>query len=655
MNDHLLKLGDTLNERSRKMLDRPIWMIFTISIVATVFWLVQSQTIEMFVARTGSSPLHWIYASLDPVINAIDWPTGARNQGKSLPLHIYRLASLHTDFDLFTVMKFYMAMEVIAIFTATFVFFRTFSPNTEFLNAALYALIISLTAFAFMNLARFGYPFIWGLYYTLAASARLLGLTFIINNRPWAATVFLGLGLLIHPVMGIFAVIAGFVILLYRQPLTLRSYLFPAAVVSVPILGWILLSFANDQISGGGIPAKDWFFLTKTFNAHWYPAFLGVFDRFAGYHWLPTLSLMLVYTCISMSHKRTEKYIPEVHILVITFAVITAAGLTISYFEVSPFLIKLSLHRASDLMVIVAFVPVLIQLLEDFRNGAIIHRVLSLLLLTSPLVSLKLPGFPAIIALLYCIPFLRKIYAREQVIYRVIPIGLWVITLGFLLKHLVFVGTSNVTGLDQVKSMYSHAGLWLAPALTLLLFPKRYPWSRSFVLLICVSAFIVNLHMKNSLQFRTAKTFAVHDMQIWARNNTPKDALFMLDPGSYGGWRDISRRASFGTVREWLHNAWLYNSDYRLYKEGLRRLGLLGISLDEIYPYGSRLGRIRALLNTAKVRYYTANPTWFHNISKNEGVNYFVFEKRFLKDAPDGMKRVYDNKYFSVYAPVYPG
>ena len=46
--------------------------------------------------------MHWIYLSLDPEKSLVDWPTGTRNLGKSLPMHVYRLSDEYLDVDLFS-------------------------------------------------------------------------------------------------------------------------------------------------------------------------------------------------------------------------------------------------------------------------------------------------------------------------------------------------------------------------------------------------------------------------------------------------------------------------------------------------------------------------------------------------------------------------
>ena len=41
------------------------------------------------------------------------------------------------------------------------------------------------------------------------------------------------------------------------------------------------------------------------------------------------------------------------------------------------------------------------------------------------------------------------------------------------------------------------------------------------------------------------------DVQMWAKGNTPYDALFMPDPAHGYGWRDFVDSSSFGSLMEW--------------------------------------------------------------------------------------------------------
>ena len=122
----------------------------------------------------------------------------------------------------------------------------------------------------------------------------------------------------------------------------------------------VFLNFSNSEITSGAIPKEDWISLTKIFQYHWYPFYMGVFTNTSEKHFLPTISVMLLYV-IAWSKIKNENFIlfKEINIIVIFSFIITVLGLMISYYEVSPFLIKLSLHRASGLLVVVALVPII--------------------------------------------------------------------------------------------------------------------------------------------------------------------------------------------------------------------------------------------------------------------------------------------------------
>ncbi len=92
--------------------------------------------------------------------------------------------------------------------------------------------------------------------------------------------------------------------------------------------------------------------------------------------------------------------------------------------------------------------------------------------------------------------------------------------------------------------------------------------------------------------------------QEWARQNTPKDALFFVDPTLYYGWRDYSRRPSFGNLREWLYLAWAYNSDYALCQEGMRRFGEFGFSFQDCFGYDTPSEGLHALSLRLRQRVY---------------------------------------------------
>ena len=152
---------------------------------------------------------------------------------------------------------------------------------------------------------------------------------------------------------------------------------------------------------------------------------------------------------------------------------------------------------------------------------------------------------------------------------------------------------------------------------------------------------------KNFKRFENKKKLSMYQLQRWTKENTNKLDLIMLNPNYYGGWRDISERASFGTVKEWLHNAWLYDSNYEFYQEGIRRFSLLGLNPQNYYSF-SKYQALTKIMTDTKRSYYNKTNRWFKNMSDKENIKYFVFEKNDMKKNRYNLYCPYENKYYVI-------
>jgi hypothetical protein len=136
--------------------------------------------------------------------------------------------------------------------------------------------------------------------------------------------------------------------------------------------------------------------------------------------------------------------------------------------------------------------------------------------------------------------------------------------------------------------------------------------------------------------------------QLWARANSDRDALFMVDPGIYYGWRDYSRRSSFGNLREWLHMSWVYTADADAFREGLRRFGEFGIDLKPYLDQRPSATRGTAALTVAvRKRYNEADDGWRRGIAGRYGIDYFVILKSEWKSGSD-LPVAYENRSFLI-------
>jgi hypothetical protein len=136
--------------------------------------------------------------------------------------------------------------------------------------------------------------------------------------------------------------------------------------------------------------------------------------------------------------------------------------------------------------------------------------------------------------------------------------------------------------------------------------------------------------------------------QLWAKQNTPPAALFLVDPTIYYGWRDFSQRSSFGNMREWLHTSWLYDPKKVNYDEGLRRAAEFGF-----YPpnYLSESPPLNGFVKIDKVvgeHFYSYDADRFREIAKKYSLDYIVMKKDRLK-VRVLLPVAYENEFFVIH------
>ena len=141
------------------------------------------------------------------------------------------------------------------------------------------------------------------------------------------------------------------------------------------------------------------------------------------------------------------------------------------------------------------------------------------------------------------------------------------------------------------------------------------------------------------------------DVQLWAQSNSPEDALFMTDPSLGYSWRDYSRRSSFGTLREWLFSGWLYESNFEIYQEGMRRFNYLSINVNNYFHENPPALGWHKLRKKVKERYYSFGDDWRMDLASRYGIDYFVMIKGEM-NKPSKMPVAFENQYFVVLSLV---
>jgi len=164
--------------------------------------------------------------------------------------------------------------------------------------------------------------------------------------------------------------------------------------------------------------------------------------------------------------------------------------------------------------------------------------------------------------------------------------------------------------------------------------------------LIVYASVIWEINRKPSAD-EISKAKSYKEVQIWAKEYSASDALFMIDPSIYYGWRDYSQRSSFGAMREWLYSSWCYASNYEIYKEGLKRFNEFNISLDRYLHTRPSYAGFEKLNNDIKEKYYLFGDDWRLYMAEKYDVDYFVMNKNNIKKSSN-MPVVYENSVFVV-------
>jgi hypothetical protein len=611
-------------------------------VVGATFLYQRLRDLDLITALAGGSPIQWIYVDLVPFKAAIDWPSASRNYGVSLFMNLYRLLYEWFGVSPETALPGVVVVETLLIAAAFICLTRIVAPRTSPLLAALVVIIALWSSVRQNNLAKFAHPFFMGLYYNAGDAFRIFAIAAFVKDKILWAGLLLAVATAIHPTTGLMtAAFVGAGWLVTHREIPARRAALALLVFVTLTAAWVLVTQHGKDVSGGGIPVERWFALSKMMNFHWYP-----FDNgsYGNHLVLPYLSLVALLTLAFASRAPLSTLDRRMLAGMAAAALMTLTGMFISKYVAYPFLIKLALHRASDLIVMVGIVYIVADLWNTLLQGGWWRRTLAAVLILSPLFVPGVAGFPLAITVLYALPVFRK------------PKGLqWlavVSTAGLIAAAIAYFLTQEPQPLWNNSYIpyrfLMGAPPWLLAVLVLAVaaawvMPKARPAVLLFVGLVTV--FGVNNAVERFPPIdRERSIFAYYkDAQLWARANTRQDALFMPDPTIYYGWRDYSRRASFGNLREWLHDAWVYDSKAAVYAEGLRRFQEFGLPLEK-YIALSNVGQHAYVEITADVekQFYGFDTPRLRDMMVKYGIDYVVLIKSKMQH-PFALPTAYEN------------
>ncbi|GEM_PF-1113197 len=599
----------------------------------------RTSNLNVKAAWSGFSPIGYVYDKVHSENFEKDWPSGVGQFDKSIFMRLYPYMYESFGVPPEVLLPIVIGVHVLLLSLAYYFLARAMTEKAGHAEALVVVLLAVASGARDVNLARWGTPFFAGQFYATADILRIFAMVCALRGRVVIAGLLIGITFAVHPTMGIMGGVAVAAMFLVRPlQFNTKRFLLACACCMVVAVGWTFYTIDLSTVGSGIIGKNEWFHLTRLTNYHWYPVSLGVFDNFDGrlLGFVSVLALFVVYLpdTGSINVRRTLAGIGAA-------LGMTLLGILISTTDVYPTLVKLCLVRASEVAVMLALTYPAIGLFRDMSSASLFRQVLAALILLSAFVH---RGFdPLVTALLTGVVAWESYQRTQRSLKSCCLIGMVLMQVS-LFVYLHYKGHAP----GERGFLYVAVGVWLMSALYGLKhrFQVNSITLRGWGATVCLALLIGSsgYWVHQTKEPVSAEKYSYMDAQVWARNHTPIDSLFMTDPTICYGWRDFSRRSSFGNQREWAFCSWLYESDARLFEEGLQRLGEL--SVDPL-SYPPNISGTDIMNDDVQRRYYETNDAWRRSMSQRYGITHYVLRKELTKGA-SSWPVVYENEHFTI-------
>lgn len=635
--------------------------LLAVGVVLLVVAAVATRHVGLRAAVDGFSPAEFVYKRAHPEWFVKDFPSGVEQYAASAPMRMYEVAYELFGVDPTDLQTVYVAVEVLLAAGVTFVLGRTLLPQAPPGLLAIIVIFFLTGNLRQPDLGRWGQPLFYGLYYVLADTSRILGIVQVLRGRLFSAALLFGLSFAAHPIMALAGItFAGATLLADRHRQPLQGLLVSIALFTALATGWLLFALDIGALARDQVPTRDWVSLTLLNNVHFYPVEFGTFGAYHYENLLPLLSLLLL-AILGFDHPAADARVRQQVIAgFLAIAVLVTLGILFSHLKSSPLLIRMALHRSDDLVVSFAAVYAIAALWQRFLTAHTTVAVLAAVALTTPFMVPS--GVPLLFALLLAAAELlaarlnRSMSTRHYMLLALSAGALLLLLTYAALGMLLSWSTPAYTGFDSLGGTPWGATLAAVGMVVLAVLVRRRPINRSVaagvgIALVVLSA--VQWQWSNRPYPKSSKLARAQDykaVQDWARTSTPTGTLFMPVPTHYYGWRHFSQRPSFGNLREWLMTAWFYSSDAASYREGMRRFAEFDIALEPFLKYDRPIDGFSELnLQVARFYYNGLSSQRLTRLNATYGVEYAVFEKRFIQSLPE-LPVAYQNASYLVLA-----
>ena len=489
-------------------------------------------------------------------------------------------------------------------------------------------------------------------------------------------SVFLVLSFYCHIEMGFLGLlfIGGYLI---YKPIVFRDKRLLIGMMTFLVLAipQVILILTKSTVSNGGMLTDQWVKSTRLFSYHWYPITMKLFTTNAFREFFPILLLcFFFFTALRYQDIKDEKSLKVISGLIVCVT-LSVLGIVFSDVYPIPFLIKISLQRSSGLITFFGVIYIIQYLIKTIDKGNFFVTFLSVYCLF--IIVFAKPGI-AVLPLFIILYFdmKEKHFGPVKINSDSIFNGNIFLCTGFVLLAMItliciFKGNSKYlniiygylweplkyfnpfTGFDflikgggfKIYGILKYLVIASSLAATIIVFNERILKKYKaagilFINLLLVSSFLAIWLIQRDDYLRWQNRYSniassYMNVQLWAKNNTASDALFMPEPTHYYGWRDFSARSDFGNHREWGYASIAYNPDQKRFKEGLKRMKALGLNISRIsienimnsssFPYSSELH------NSLQNYYYNMNVNELEGIINEFGINYVIFNMNLLQ------------------------
>ena len=619
-------------------------------------------------ALSGFSLVEYLNSHLYADNFFIDFPSGASQQGGMTLITMLSPNLVALGFEPTIVYAIFVTFEVACLAVGGFILGRALNSvsgiageePSQHLATVLCISFSAILVFSWArlgNVSHFGVPFLHGQFYGFADGLVFAAIGCVLRRRIAVAAGLALVAFAIHPVK---AGLGGFA--LAAMVLTDAQMRKSVRIWAIGLFGsfaagfWAYFILDIVKTGAPGSDAVDWVFHTKLLNYHWYPLHIGLFSHLAHSNFIPFLGSVLIAAHSVQAVENVQIRSKLIAALLILLS-LTLTGLVFGALEGPFVIVKLALHRASELFM------ALTALLAIYRLKCLIEQqaFYQAAVLLALIVGWWWPetGWGPI--LVCAVFFTSNIWLSDSLLGKATR------SLAFL--YLAILAMISYAGFDVTRSINQQIIILILAfslPLTAWFLRQQSPFhflsvhrgnfsvaiSLSALLMLCLNWSITYKKLGDGKLARAEDYRAV---QLWASANTQPTDLFQVDPCFGHGWREFSKRSSFGTIEEWMKTSFLYLSDVERLHEGAKRARLFDIDLDEMqraqelnYVWDVSSNMCKRARNT----YYQMKPLLIHLLATEYCVRYLVLDNKLLaSQGPENphLNNVFENEHFSVF------